>query len=95
MKNIWIRLAIWMGAGVLVSLGWGLYFATANKSLPISPIVMAVARLTNPIAAAVLYLNPGSSLGLTWVAVTNATAYALLGLIVETLRRHRPLHLPG
>lgn len=96
MKSVLIRIATWMSAGFLVSFGWGLYFATANKGIPIGPIVMALARLTNPTAAVVLYLNPGSPLGLTWVAVTNAATYALLGLIVETVRRHhRSLHLPN
>ena len=96
MKNALIRISVWMGAGFLVSLGWGLYFATANKGIPIEPYVMILAKLTNPTAAVVLYLNPGSPHGLAMVAVTNAATYALLGLIVETvLRRHRYLHLPA
>jgi hypothetical protein len=95
MKNVLTRIAIWMSAGFLVSFGWGLYFATANKAIPVGPIVMALAKLTNPTAAVVLYLNPGSPLGLTWVAVTNTATYALCGLIFETIRRnHRSLHLP-
>jgi hypothetical protein len=96
MKNALIRIVAWMSAGFLVSFGWGFYFATANRGIPIGPIGMALAKLTNPTAAVVLYLNPGSPLGLTWVAVTNAATYALLGLIVETVRRHhRHLHAPA
>ena len=94
MKSVRIRIATWTSAGFLVSFGWGFYFAAANKSIPIGPIVDTLARLTNPTAALVLYLNPDSPLGLTWVAVTNAATYALLGLMVETVRRHhRSLHL--
>jgi hypothetical protein len=89
MKNVLIRIATWTSAGILVSFGWGFYFASANKGLPIGPIVYTLARLTQPTAAFVLYLNPASPLGLTWVAVTNAATYALLGLTVETVRRHR------
>jgi hypothetical protein len=94
MKSALIRIATWTSAGFLVSFGWGFYFATTNKGIPIGPIVYALARLTQPTAAMVLYLNPASPLGLTWVAVTNAATYALLGLMVETVRRyHRSLHL--
>ena len=90
MKSALIRIATWTSAGFLVSFGWGFYFATSNKGIPIGPIVDALARLTQPTAAVVLYLNPASPLGLTWVAVT----YALLGSMVETVRRHhRSLHL--
>jgi len=94
MKSVLIRIATWTSAGFLVSFGWGLYFATTNKGIPIGPIVYTLARLTQPTAAVVLYLNPASPLGLTWVAFTNAATYALLGLMVETVRRHhRSLHL--
>ena len=94
MKSVLIRIATWTSAGFLVSFGWGFYFATTNKGIPIGPIVHTLARLTQPTAAVVLYLNPASPLGLTWVAVTNAATYALLGLIVETVRRHhRSFHL--
>lgn len=94
MKSTLIRIAVWTSAGFLVSLGWGFYFATANKGLPIGPAANALARLTQPITAVALYLNPTSPLSLTWVAVTNAAMYALLGLMVETVRRElRPPQL--
>jgi hypothetical protein len=88
MKSVLIRIAALTSAGFLVSFGWGFYFATANKDIPIGPIGYILARLTQPTAAVVLYLNPDSPLGLTWVAVTNAATYALLGLMVEMVRRH-------
>jgi hypothetical protein len=94
MKSVLIRIVAWTSAGFLLSFGWAFYFATSNKGIPIGQIVQILARLTQPTAAAVLYLNPASPLGLTSVAVTNAVTYALLGLMVETIRRsHRSLHL--
>jgi hypothetical protein len=92
MKSVLIRIATWTIAGFLVSFGWGFYFATTSKGIPIGSIVYALARLTQPTAAVILYLSPASLLGLTLVAITNAATYALLGLMVETVRRHhRPL----
>jgi hypothetical protein len=85
MRNVVIRIAMWASVGLLVSVGWGFYFANANKSIPIEPIVYTLARLSQPAAAVVLYLNPTSRLGLTWVAVANAATYALLGLIATTI----------
>jgi len=88
MKSVLIRIAGWTSVGFLVSFGWGLYFATKDKAIPIGPIANALARLTQPTAAVVLYLKPSVPLGLTWVEVTNAATYALLGLMIETVRRH-------
>jgi len=94
MKSVLIRIATWTSAGFFVSFGWGFNFATANKGIRIGPIVHTLAQLTQPTAAVVLYLTPATPLGLTSVAVTNAATYGLLGLMVETIRRHhRSLHL--
>jgi hypothetical protein len=93
MRNVLIRTAIWASAGFLVSLAWGFYFAGTNKGIPIESTVYALARLTQPTAAVVLYLNPAAPLGLIWVAVANAATYALLGLILETVRHHRSFRL--
>jgi hypothetical protein len=79
---------MWASAGFLVSVGWGFYFAATDKSVPIGPIVYALARLTEPVAAVAVYFNSHYPLGLRTVAIANATTYALLGLIVETIRRH-------
>jgi len=78
---------MWASAGFLVSAGWGFYFATTNKAIPIRLIVDALARLTQPAAAVVLYFNPHYLLGLRAVAIANAVTYAFVGLIVETIRR--------
>ena len=88
------RIAMWAGAGLLVSAGWGLYFASTNKALPIEPLVYILASLTQPTAAVALYLKPVHQLGLIWAVIVNAATYALLGLVVETIRRHyRSLHI--
>ena len=81
------RIAMWATAGFLVAVGWGIYFATKDKGISIEPIVYDLARLTQPAAALVLYLNPRSTLGLTTVVLGNAAMYALVGFIVEAIRR--------
>ncbi len=82
MKN---RIAMWACTGFLVAGCWGLYFANADKGNPIEPLVYMLARLTQPIGAvAVSYLN--SPISIYWFLVVNAATYALVGLIVETLR---------
>lgn len=93
MRDALIRIAVWASAGFFVSLGWGLYFASATKGIAIGPAVYALARLTQPAAAIILSLRPNFPLGLAWVIAGNAAAYALLGIIVETVRKHRPLHI--
>ena len=85
--RIGFRIILWAAAGFLISAGWGLYFAVANKRVQIGPIVYALARLTEPAAAVVIYFNPNYPLGLRAVVIANAATYALLGLIVETTRR--------
>jgi hypothetical protein len=85
--RIGFRITLWAGAGFLVSAGWGFYFALANKSIPIGPIVYALARLTEPAAAVFIHFNPNYLLGLRAVVIANAATYALVGLIVETIRR--------
>jgi hypothetical protein len=80
------RIAVWASAGFLAAGFWGLYFANADKSKPIGPLVDALARLTQPIAAAVVsYVH--SPVGLHSFLWMNTATYALIGLIVEALRR--------
>ena len=84
------RIAIWASAGFLVSVGWGFYFASMFGN-PVEPIVRTLAGITQPGAAVVSYFIDGPH-GLTRVVFENAAAYALIGLIVETIRHHyRPL----
>jgi hypothetical protein len=88
------RIALWAGAGLVVVGCWQLYFL-ATFPLPMTaatPILWTLARLTCPIAALGAYFHFG--VGLDWVLAANAATYALVGLIVETLRGtlRRPLH---
>lgn len=82
------RVAIWAIVGAVISAGWGFYFATADKSIPIDSMVYALASITQPIAAVVgWYFH--LPFGLTAAVAWNAAAFAVIGVIVEMLRRHR------
>jgi hypothetical protein len=83
---------MWATVGVVISAGWGFYFATANKDNPIGPIVSALASLTQPVVAiAVSYVYVNVPVGLTSCVIANAATYAVFGLTVETIRRYRAL----
>ena len=77
------RIAIWAAAGFLVASGWAVYFFARNKDLPIEPIVSALIRLSCPIAIV------GSHYPVSFYSAlaANVATYALVGLVVETLRR--------
>lgn len=80
------RIAVWACAGLLAAGFWGLYFANADKSKQIGPLVDALARLTVPSAAVVVsYVH--SPLGLHSFLWMNTATYALIGLIVEAVQR--------
>jgi hypothetical protein len=89
MRNVTFRIGMWAVIGLMIAFGWGLYFTTGNKSVPVEPVVYSLARLTQPVVAMVLYFNPDLPLGLTVAMVGNAAAYALVGLVVEIRRRER------
>ena len=77
------RIAIWAAAGFLVASGWAVYFLVANKELPVESMVSTLVRLTCPIAI-VGWRYPVS----VYLALAaNVATYALVGLVVETLRR--------
>jgi hypothetical protein len=80
------RIVMWAGAGFLVACCWALYALAAGPLAIIStPIVWIIAQLTCPIVLAGFYFHFG--VHFYWVILTNAAAYAVVGLIVETLRR--------
>ena len=84
------RIATWASAGFLVSAGWGFYFAGIFGS-PVEPIVSTLSRLTQPGPAVVSCFFDGPH-GVTRFVLENAATYALIGVIVETIRQHyRPL----
>jgi hypothetical protein len=79
------RIAMWASAGFLVAALWALYFALRSKDNPIEPIVYTLGYLTQPVALIGFYFHFGMSFYL--VILANAATYALVGLIVETLRQ--------
>jgi len=77
------RIAMWAAAGFLVASGWAVYFLVASKDHPIEPIVSTLVRLTCPIAI----VGSHYPVSLYSTLVANVATYALIGLVVETLRR--------
>ena len=84
--SIKYRIAMWASAGLLVVGCWNLY-ALATFPLPMNsePIVWTLVRLTCPIAFASFHFN--FPVSIYWVLLANAATYALVGLIVESLRQ--------
>lgn len=77
------RIAMWAVVGFLVAGGWALYAsAITPPAFTHADPIMTFVRLTCPIALIDFY-----PLSLYLVLVANAATYALVGLIVETLRR--------
>jgi hypothetical protein len=80
------RIAAWAGAGFLVAGGWALYaFATMPPALTSADPILSLVELTCPIVLASMRLHFGVSL--YWTLGANAATYALIGLMVEMLRR--------
>ena len=77
------RIAIWAAAGFLIASGWAFYFFVAGKEHPIEPIVSALVRLTCPVAI----LGSHYPVSLYLALVANLATYALVGLVVETVRQ--------
>jgi len=76
------RVAMWAAAGFLVASGWAVYFFVANKDLPIEPMVSTMVRLTCPIAI----VGSHYPVSLYLAIAANVATYAVVGLVVETLR---------
>jgi hypothetical protein len=73
------RIGTWAIAGFLVAGCWALYaFPTLTSADP----MMTLVRLTCPIALLSSY-----PIRFYWVLLANAATYALVGLVVETLRQ--------
>jgi hypothetical protein len=77
------RIAIWAAAGFVVASGWAVYFLVANKELPVEPMVSTLVRLTCPIAI----VGSRYPVSVYLALAANVATYALVGLVVETLRR--------
>jgi hypothetical protein len=79
-----LRIAIWAAAGFFVAIGWTAYFVERNKDLPIEPIVSTLIRVSCPIAIVGFH----HSVSLYSALIANVVTYAVVGLAIETLRRH-------
>jgi hypothetical protein len=77
------RIAIWAAAGFLVAGGWAVYFFVKNKDLPIEPLVSTLVRLTCPIAI----VGSHYPVSIYSALAANLATYALVGSVVETVRR--------
>jgi len=77
------RIAIWAAAGFLVASGWAVYFSVASKDRPTESIVFTLLRLTCPVAI----VGSHYPVSIYSALAANVATYALVGLVVETLRR--------
>ena len=77
------RIAIWATTGFLVASGWAIYFLEARNDHPIQPMASALVRLTCPISI----LGSHYPVSLYSALAVNVATYALIGLVVEALRR--------
>ena len=72
--------------GMLVAGLWNLYaLATFPNQITSEPVVWSLVRLTCPIAFASFHFH--FPVSIYSVLLANAATYALVGLIVETLRQ--------
>jgi hypothetical protein len=80
------RIGMWASAGFLVAGGWALYaFATTPPAMTSADPILTLVEFTCPVVFASLHFHFGVSL--YWSLLANASTYAWIGLIVETMRR--------
>jgi hypothetical protein len=80
------RIAMWASAGFLVAGCWALYaFATTPPAMTSADPIVTLVEFTCPVVLASVYFHFGVSW--SWSLLANAATYALIGLIVETLRQ--------
>ncbi len=80
------RIVMWASAGLLVAGCWALYaFATTPPAMTSADPILTLAELSCPVVFASLHFHFGVSL--YWSLLANASTYALIGLIVKTLRQ--------
>jgi hypothetical protein len=77
------RIAVWATAGFLVATAWAIYFLLASKGQLTQPIVSTLIQLSCPIAI----VGSHYPVSLSSTLLANVATYALIGLVVETLRR--------
>ena len=77
------RIAIWAATGALVAAFWAAYIATTMQNLKYPGSIGAVLiRITCPIA-----LANHHAMSIYQVVAANIATYALVGLVVEIVRR--------
>jgi hypothetical protein len=76
------RITAWAIMGLLVASAWAAYFFMISKDRPLDSFVPALVRLTCPVAI----VGSHYPVSLYAALFANAATYALVGLIVETLR---------
>ena len=80
------RIGVWASAGFLVAGCWALYvFATTPPAMTSADPILTLVGFTCPVVFASLLFHFGVSL--YWSLLANASTYALIGLIVETMRQ--------
>ena len=80
------KIGLWACVGFTVAACWALYaFATQAPALTAADPLLTLAQITCPIAFASIHFHFGVSL--YWCLLANAATYALIGLMVETVRR--------
>jgi hypothetical protein len=77
------RIAMWASAGFLVAAGWAIYLLVASQDHLIEPAVSTFIRVTCPVAI----IGSHYPVNLYAALVANVATYALIGVVVETLRR--------
>jgi hypothetical protein len=82
------RIAMGAIAGFAVAAFW-IFYASTISSVAAEPQGLRLfAGITCPITLASHF-----PIGLSWVLIANTATYALVGLIVETVRRYRTHHV--
>jgi hypothetical protein len=78
------RIAWWATAGFLVASGWAAYFLIISMNpQPIGPIISSLVRLSCPI----VIIGSHYPVSVYSALAANVATYALVGLLVEILRR--------
>jgi hypothetical protein len=76
---------MWASAGFLVAGCWAIYaFASKPPAMTSADPFLTLIEFTCPVVSASLHFHFGVSL--YWSLLANASTYALIGLIGETLR---------
>jgi hypothetical protein len=88
-RTVKCRIAIWAGLGALVVVVWRVYISvTLSNPLGAGGVGRALVYLTCPIVIA----SQHHAQTFYFVLVVNAATYALLGSVVEFVRRHSRTH---